>query len=204
MQGLAWVAKWIIGGGAICLALSPFVITSQTLLPELLLRVIVVRAVIEIMALAYLVLCLFCKGAGGYRPRHAWLAWAVVAFLVAFLPSTLCGINPYRSFWGSLERMEGYVTVLHFGALFLVPYGTFHTPEAYKPLLWAGVLLSVGECGYACRQIPDTQRIAGTFSNRQSPPISVSTSTPIVWCEVQGKCSSNDVQKAEVVEVPVG
>jgi hypothetical protein len=71
MQGLAWVAQWIIGGGTICLALLPFFITSETLLPELLLRVVLVRAVIEIMALAYLVLCLFCKGKGGYRPRQA-------------------------------------------------------------------------------------------------------------------------------------
>jgi len=121
--------------------------------------------VIEIMALAYLVLCLFCKGVGGYRPRHAWVAWAVGAFLAAFLLSTLCGINPYRSFWGSLERMEGYVTLLHFGALFLVLYGTFHTPEAYKPMLWVGVLISVGECAYAFSQLPDKARIAGTFSN---------------------------------------
>jgi hypothetical protein len=93
------------------------------------------------------------------------MAWAVGAFLAAFLLSTLCGINPYRSFWGSLERMEGYVTLLHFGALFLVLYGTFRTPEAYKPLLWVSVLLSVAECGYAFSQLPDKDRIAGTFSN---------------------------------------
>jgi hypothetical protein len=177
MDFRAGSATWIIVGGAVCLALSPFFVTPETLLPTVFLRVIIVRSLIEIMTLAYLFLCLFLKGARGYRPQHSWIAWAVGAFLCAFLLSTIFSINPYRSFWGAHERMEGYVTLLHFGALFLVLYGTLRTPEAYKKILWASVLISVVQCGYALGQLPgiDIQatklyatslpRISGTFGN---------------------------------------
>ena len=47
------------------------------------------RVVIEIMVLAYLVLVLFFPA---YRPRKSVIAYAVGAFLFAFLLSTLIGI----------------------------------------------------------------------------------------------------------------
>jgi len=42
------------------------------------------------------------------------------------------------------------------------------------------------------------------WNDGQVVKIRSATSTTIVWCEVHVKCSSNDRQNAEVVEVPVG
>jgi hypothetical protein len=69
MELLAGIATRIIVGGAVCLSLSAFFVTSETLFPAVFLRVILVRVVIEIMVLAYLFLYLFLPGTRGYRPR---------------------------------------------------------------------------------------------------------------------------------------
>ena len=168
------IAKWIVAGGAVLLALSPFFVTPETAFPAVFMRTIAVRVAIEIMMLAYLFLVLFFPR---YRPKNSSIAYAIGAFLFVFLLSTLFGINPYRSFWGSHERMEGYVTVLHFGALFLALFGTFQKPEEYKKILWASVLVSVAQSFYAFGQLPfiniestklyanETTRISGTFGN---------------------------------------
>ena len=168
------IAKWIIACGVVLLALSPFFVSPETAFPAVFLRTIVVRIAIEIMVLVYLFLALFFPK---YRPKKSTIAYAVALFLFVFLLSTLFGINPYRSFWGSHERMEGYVTVLHFGALFLVLFGTFQKPEEYKKVLWASLLVSVAQSFYAFGQLPfiniestklyanETSRISGTFGN---------------------------------------
>lgn len=174
MVFLEKIAKWVVVGGVLFLALSPFFVTPETAFPAVFLRVIITRVVIELMVVAYLFLALFFPQ---YRPRKSTIAYAVGAFLFAFLLSTVFGINAYRSFWGSHERMEGYITLLHFGALFLVLFGTFRKPEEFKKVLWASVIVSVAQSFYAFGQLPvlgiqatklyanETSRISGTFGN---------------------------------------
>lgn len=168
------IARWIVGGGAVLLALSPFFVNPQTVFPAVFLRVVLVRLIIEVMFLAYLFLALCFPS---YRPRRSSIALAVGAFVAVSALSTVLGVNPYRSFWGSHERMEGYVTLLHFGILFLALWGTFHRTDEFKKVLWASVIVSVAQFFYAFGQIPgidvaqtklyanETTRISGTFGN---------------------------------------
>ncbi|MDO8558244.1 MAG: O-antigen ligase family protein [bacterium] len=174
MPFLEKIAKWIIIGGVVLLSFSPFFVTPETAFPAVFIRVIITRLVIEVMVVFYVFLALFFPL---YRPRKSAITYAVGAFLFAFLLSTIFGINSYRSFWGSHERMEGYVTLLHFGALFMVLYGTFRRPEEFKKVLWMSVVVSVAQCFYAFGQIPainiqstklyanETSRISGAFGN---------------------------------------
>jgi O-antigen ligase/tetratricopeptide (TPR) repeat protein len=168
------IAKWIIAGGTVLLALSPFFVSAQTAFPAVFLRVIMDRIAIEVMFVVWLFLAMFFPQ---YRPKRSVIAYAVGVFMLAFLFSTIFGINPFRAFWGSHERMEGYVTLLHFGAFFLILYSTFKKPEEFKKVLWAAIIVSVAQCFYAFGQLPginiestklfanDTSRISGTFGN---------------------------------------
>jgi hypothetical protein len=56
-----------------------------------------------------------------YLPSlHNPLLWAVGGFLLISGLADFLGANPYRSFWGNYERMEGYLSLVHFGALFVI------------------------------------------------------------------------------------
>lgn len=56
-----------------------------------------------------------------YLPSlHNPLLWAVGGFLLISGLADFLGANPYRSFWGNYERMEGYLSLVHFSALFVI------------------------------------------------------------------------------------
>jgi hypothetical protein len=64
-----------------------------------------------------------------YAPRFSWLSGTITAFLVVTLIADLFGVNPIRSLWSNFERMEGWVTVIHLWAYFLVMSSVFGSGE---------------------------------------------------------------------------
>ena len=48
------------------------------------------------------------------------LFWGVLAYFGIYCASGIVGINPFGSFWGTMERGEGIITNLHFLAFFLI------------------------------------------------------------------------------------
>lgn len=53
-----------------------------------------------------------------YRPRSTLLAWAILVFTFATTLASLFAPNPSLAFWSSLERMDGFVSVLFLTAFF--------------------------------------------------------------------------------------
>lgn len=81
-----------------------------------------------------------------YRPTPGNpLLWAVGAFLLTVGLADAIGLNPYRGFWGNYERMEGYLSLLHFGAFFLVLASAFDEKDwriIWNLFLVAGVTVA--------------------------------------------------------------
>ena len=50
-----------------------------------------------------------------YRPRRSWFIIGLGIFIAWMGLATVTALDPLRSFWSTLERMEGYVTLLHLG-----------------------------------------------------------------------------------------
>ena len=46
--------------------------------------------------------------------------------------ANLFGVAPIKSFWSNYERMEGYITILHLGAFFLVIGSVFREGDLRK------------------------------------------------------------------------
>ncbi len=95
----------------------PLIIFSQYLSPFHFGKIVVFRALVEIMAVFYILLILVNKN---YRPRWTFLLTSVSIFTGLYVFSGIIGVNFYRSFWGSLERMGGIFSLLHFWAYFVI------------------------------------------------------------------------------------
>lgn len=55
-----------------------------------------------------------------FRPKISALTVGVTAFTLVALLVDLTGVNPIRSLWSNFERMEGWVTIIHLWAYFMV------------------------------------------------------------------------------------
>jgi O-antigen ligase/tetratricopeptide (TPR) repeat protein len=77
----------------------------------------VFRILVEVALVCYALLALRVPK---YRPKGSALMWAVVALAVWMGLSTLASVDPIKSFWSNFERMDGYVTLLHLFAWFVI------------------------------------------------------------------------------------
>ena len=75
------------------------------------------RILVEIAVVFWVLLALVDKS---YRPRFSWLLPALASLAGIMLVANLLGEHPPKSFWSSFERMDGYVTLLHWVLLTVV------------------------------------------------------------------------------------
>ena len=55
-----------------------------------------------------------------FLPPRSPLLWSVVAYLALLLVATIVSLDRSRSWWGTLDRMEGAFAILHYGAFFIM------------------------------------------------------------------------------------
>lgn len=100
----------------------PFLVSSSFFFPFITTKAFAWRLIVEIIFFAWLLLALADES---YRPRKSPILYAIGAFLLVIGLADLFGSAPLKSFWSNFERMEGYVTLLHLGAFFLVISSVF-------------------------------------------------------------------------------
>lgn len=108
-----------------------------------------------------------------YRPKMTPIAWAVLAFTAVIGIADLLGSNPHLSFWSRLERMEGYLMVLHLAAYFFVTTNLFRTKKDWHTFFNLILVSGIGVGLYGIGQIAGVfkaiqgggVRIDGTIGN---------------------------------------
>ncbi len=95
----------------------PLVVTTSLFFPYITGKNFLLRFVVEIIFALWLILALRDPQ---YRPKFSWIAVLFGAFLLVMGFADALSANAFKSFWSNYERMEGYITLLHLGALFLV------------------------------------------------------------------------------------
>ena len=103
---------------------QPYFFTNQGYLLSPMGKAIAFRVGVEVLLVFYIALVLLDRK---FVPPKSPLLWAVLAYLTSLVLSTVLSLDPYRSWWGSLERMDGTFAVLHYGIFFLMLAGLFHT-----------------------------------------------------------------------------
>jgi O-antigen ligase len=120
------ILKWAIFVGLFALPFVPFFVSSSLFFPFITTKAFAFRIIVEIIFAAWALLALIDAE---YRPKRGAVLWALAAFLGVVGLATIFSVEPVKSFWSNFERMEGYVTMLHLGALFLVMSSFFKEKE---------------------------------------------------------------------------
>jgi len=113
------------------LPIFPLIVVNFYFFPFITGKAFFFRLIVEV-AFAGWVLLAFMDAK--YRPKLSRLTIGVTAFAVIALVADLIGVNPLRSIWSNFERMEGWITIIHLWALFLVVSNVFGPYEEGKKL----------------------------------------------------------------------
>lgn len=120
------ILKWIIYIGLFLIPFVPFLVYSSLFFPFITSKAFTFRIIVEIIFASWLILTAL---APEFRPRKSIILYSLLAFVFIIGLADVLGVAPVKSFWSNYERMEGFITVLHLGALFLVIGSVFKERE---------------------------------------------------------------------------
>ncbi|MEK7194243.1 MAG: O-antigen ligase family protein [Patescibacteria group bacterium] len=103
--------------GIFTIPFVPFLVSGSLFFPFITTKAFAWRFIVEIVFAVWVVLALL---APEFRLRRSPILYAVLVFLLIVGLADLFGVEPMKSFWSNFERMEGFVTMLHLGALSIV------------------------------------------------------------------------------------
>lgn len=149
----------------LCLALLvPFVVVEGGGVPGLYFPYVTgknfaFRLLAELLSGLYVILALRLPA---WRPAASPLLWTLLAFTVWMGIATVFSVDPVKSFWSSFERMEGYISVLHLFAWFLVAGAVLAGERWWERFFLLSVAAAVCQALYAVGQ---QLRIGGLVSS---------------------------------------
>ena len=120
--------------------LTPLAISKYGVYPIISSKAIYFYVLVEIILLLYIWLLLIKKE---YLPKISPVFIAVLIFIEIAVFSAFKSINSLRSFWGTIERMEGLILLLHLFIFFIVLVGVFRQKKDWFNLLRLTVLVSI-------------------------------------------------------------
>lgn len=116
----------------------PLIIFSQYLSPFHFGKMICFRILVELMAVFYILLILIDKK---YRPKWTLLLISFTIFTGLYIFCGIVGVNFYQSMWGTLERMGGIFSFIHFWVYFVILISIIKTREDWNKILKISVFI---------------------------------------------------------------
>ena len=149
----------ILRWGIYAVALVPLIIFKDFLSPFHFGKVILFRPWVEALVVLYVVLVMRDRS---FLPKPTPLFWAVTIFTAVYGITTLTGVNPYQSFVGTLERMGGWFTLVHFWAFFVIAVSVLRTREEWITFFKISIAVSAISAIYGFLQKTDIKLIIGS------------------------------------------
>lgn len=152
----------LVKAGLYATLLMPLIVTGNSRYSYTLGRAVFFRIDLEILLALYVVLILLDPEC---RPTMTPLTWSIAAYGAALVISTAFSLSSYRSWWGTLERMDGAFSMLHYVAFFLLLTGLFRTQQDWLRFfhISLGVSLVVAAKAMAQRNVTGWQRVSSTM-----------------------------------------
>jgi tetratricopeptide (TPR) repeat protein len=144
-EKLATVIRW----GIFLCAFIPLVIFREFISPFHFGKIILFRPLIELTGVLYLILILRDRS---YLPKTNFIFWAITAFVGAYGLSTLTSVYSYQSMWGTLERMGGFFSMLHFWLFFVIMISVLREEKHWRLFLKISVMGAFVSIVYAINQ----------------------------------------------------
>src|SRR3989344_3851148 len=170
--------RWGLLGGLCLVFFIPFIIAGSGLFPWSMFfpfitgKNFVFRNLIELLLGLYVLLAL---REPKYRQRSSLLMWAFALFVAWIGVTTLTSVDGVKSFWSNFERMQGYVSILHLFAYFIILGAMAEAEKWWNKIMQFAVaagalqaLYSIGQLLHVGGLSPSSQsgpRLDGTFGN---------------------------------------
>ena len=152
----------IVLGSIFVLPFIVFIVAQTLFFPFITGKNFAFRLIVEIMTGAYIALALINPA---FRPRRSWLLGAFAFFLVVVALADLLGAYPFKSFWSNFERMDGWVTLAHLFAYFVVASAVLNTEKLWRAFLRTELAASVLVGLYGLLQLFGVASLTTGFSS---------------------------------------
>lgn len=128
----------------------PLFVSNSLFFPFITGKAFAFRILVGVAVGAYILLVFLDKK---YRPQFSWILTSFTAFVLWVAVTNALGVNPEKAFWSNFERMEGWVTMAHLLALFIVSGALLTTEKLWRR--WWLYFISVAAivCGYGLIQL---------------------------------------------------
>ena len=152
------ILKTTIFVGLFSVLFIPFLVDKSMFFPFITGKGFTFRIIIEIIFAGWLILAVSKEK---YRPKKSLILFAISAFLLSLVISTVFSENPYKSFWSNFERMEGLITHIHLFLYFVVAGVMLNTEKLWTRFFNTSLFANAIMMGYALLQL------AGKFEINQ-------------------------------------
>lgn len=152
---LVKILRW----GIYAAAFMPLIIFNDFLSPFHFGKGIIFRSLVELLAVFYIVLVLRDRS---FLPPRTPLFWSITAFTLAFGLTTFTSFNIFQSFWGSLERMGGWFSFIHFWLYFVIASAVLRDKESWLTLIKISVFIGLLSAFYGFLQKTSANWVIGS------------------------------------------
>lgn len=155
--------------GILLIPFTSFIVLQSGLFPYITGKAFAFRVIITILAILWTYLII---NDVRYRPKISIIFITIVIFMMSTGISTILSVNPALSFWGTYERMDGYINLLHLCLYFLIATSFFKINKGGDQFWYVFIVISVIMSIYGFLQIKNAldtlnniPQIDGTFGN---------------------------------------
>lgn len=141
--------EYALKGVLYLILLTPLLVSSRYLFPFITTKTIYFRLLVELAVLLYVVLTLLVPA---FKPRFSKLSWAIIILGVIIFLTGITGVDFYKTFWGTIERGEGFLTLSHLIIYFLILTWTLKTKQEWLNYITAAVGIGLLVDWYAILQ----------------------------------------------------
>ncbi len=121
--------RWVTLAALFIIPFLPLVVFNGFFFPFITGKNFAFRILVEIALVGWVLLALADKK---YRPRFSWTFALFAALVVWMAIADAFGMNPMKAFWSNFERMDGWVTLVHLFAFFVVSSAVLGADKLWK------------------------------------------------------------------------
>ncbi len=151
------LVRWVTVGALFAIPFVVLLVDRSLYFPYVTARGFAFRVLVEVAFAGWALLAL---GDRTYRPRGSWIAVSLGLYVVWLGIADAASINPHKAFWGNLERMEGWISLAHLFAFFLVASAILRAENLWHRWWLTFVAASSLVCVYGILQLAHLARIA--------------------------------------------
>ena len=162
-------AKFCTYGGVFLLPFVALIVADSLFFPYITGKGFFFRIIVEIITAAWIIYACYEPRV---RPKRSYIGWGFAALIIVMFFADVFGLYAPKSLWSNFERMDGYVTLIHLFAYFVVVSSVLNTKALwyrfFNVSLGVAGILAVYSFAQLAGQITINQggwRLDGTLGN---------------------------------------